>query len=65
MYLNEYITYEMFGAVGDGVHNDMPAIAAAHEEANRLHLPVRAKEGADYYISPKAVTARVMTDTCW
>jgi len=65
MYLNEYITYEMFGAVGDGVHDDMPAIAAAHAEANRLHLPVRAKEGASYYISPKAVTARVMTDTCW
>ena len=36
----EYITYEMFGAAGDGVQDDMPSIRKAHEEANRLHLPV-------------------------
>lgn len=63
--MDRFITYEQFGAVGDGIHDDMPAIAAAHAEANRLDLPVRAREGAVYYISPKAVTATVMTDTCW
>ena len=51
--MNEFITYEAFGAIGDGVTDDMPAIAKAHAEANRLGLPVKAKEGAVYYISPK------------
>ena len=36
----EFITYEMFGAVGDGVTDDMPAIAKAHEEANQCNKPV-------------------------
>ncbi len=61
----EYITYEMFGAVGDGVTDDMPAISAAHTEANRLSLPVKAKEGAVYYISPKDCSAIVQTSTDW
>ena len=52
-----YITYEQFGAVGDGRTDDMDAIIKAHEEANRLGLPVRAKEGAADYIAPKAKTA--------
>lgn len=61
----EFITYEMFGAVGDGVADDMPAIAAAHEEANKQKLPVKAKEGAVYYISPKDCTAQIQTSTDW
>lgn len=61
----EFITYEMFGAVGDGVTDDMPAIAKAHAEANRLGLPVKAKEGAVYYISSQACTAEVQTSTDW
>ena len=60
-----YITYEQFGAVGDGRADDMDAIINAHEEANRLGLPVRAKEGAAYYIAPKAKTAVIETDTDW
>ena len=63
--MTQYITYEMFGAVGDGRTDDMPAIVRAHEEANRLKLPVKAKEGAVYYISPKDATAMVRTDTDW
>ena len=59
------ITYEAFGAAGDGVQNDMPAIVAAHEEANRLGLVVRAKEGAVYFIAPQAATAVIRTDTDW
>jgi len=65
MIMSEFITYEPFGAVGDGIHDDMPAITAAHEEANRLALPVRAKEGAVYYISPKNATAIVKTSVNW
>lgn len=61
----EYITYEMFGAAGDGVQDDMPAIIQAHGEANQLHLPVKAKEGAVYYISPKDQTAIVQTSVDW
>lgn len=63
--MTEYITYEMFGAVGDGIADDMPALVSAHEEANRRCLPVRAKAGAVYYISPKDRTAVIMTDTDW
>ena len=61
----DFITYEMFGAVGDGVTDDMPAIAKAHEEANRCCKPVRAKAGATYYISPKALTAVIQTNVDW
>ncbi len=63
--MNEFITYEQFGAVGDGVTDDMPAIAKAHDEANRLGLPVKAKEGAVYYISPKECPATVQTSVDW
>lgn len=61
----QYITYEQFGAAGDGRTDDMPAIVRAHEEANRQKLPVKAKEGAVYYISPKEATAVVQTSTDW
>lgn len=63
--MNEFLTYETFGAVGDGVTDDMPAIVRTHAEANRLALPVRAKEGATYYISPKNATATVQTSVDW
>ncbi len=63
--MNEFLTYEAFGAAGDGVTDDMPAIVRTHDEANRLGLPVRAKEGAIYYISPKNATATVKTSVDW
>lgn len=59
------ITYEQFGAVGDGRADDLPAIVKAHQEANRLHLPVKARAGAVYYLSPKDLTATVQTSTDW
>lgn len=40
--MEEFLTYEQFGAIGDGVADDMPAIVRTHAEANRLGLPVRA-----------------------
>lgn len=63
--MKEYLTYEEFGAVGDGVHDDMPAIAETHKQAGALGVPVKAKEGAVYYISPKNATAFVTTSVDW
>ena len=60
-----FITYEAFGAVGDGVHDDLPAIIAAHEEANRLGLPVKAREGALYYTGTQPRSAIIQTDVDW
>lgn len=63
--MQEYVTYEAFGATGNGVQDDMPSIQKAHEEANRLHLPVKAREGAVYYVSPRKQTALVRTSVDW
>ena len=41
------VTYERFGAVGDGSHDDMEAIQKAHQFAREVELPVRAREGAN------------------
>ena len=61
----EYITYEEYGAKGDGRHDDMPAIVAAHDAANAKGLPVKAKAGATYYIGSGLLTASIRTDTDW
>lgn len=58
-----FVTYEDFGAVGDGIADDMAAIVTCHEYANAHTLPVRAKDGATYYIGGKDMTAFIMTDT--
>gem|GEM_PF-6827515 len=42
----EVVTYEAFGAAGDGVHDDLPAIREAHESANSQGLPVKTKPTA-------------------
>lgn len=59
----KYVCYEDFGAKGDGVHDDMPAIVAAHNYANEQGLPVRATDGACYYIGGGALTATIKTST--
>ena len=56
------VSYEDFGAVGDGVADDLDAIVAAHAAANELGLPVRARDGATYYVGGAAKTAQVRTD---
>lgn len=58
-----FVTYEEFGAVGDGKNDDMPAIVACHDFANANGLDVRAKDGAEYYIGGKAISAKIMTNT--
>ncbi len=66
----KYVTYEEFGAVGDGVTEDYAAIWRAHEYANENALPVKAKDGATYYIHDPRVdgevkTAIIKTDVDW
>lgn len=58
----KYVTYERFGAVGDGFHDDQHAIVRAHEAANKWNVPVRAGKGKTYYIGPGAEVAVIRTD---
>ena len=58
----EYLTYEQFGAKGDGVTDDFHAIMATHAAANEKGLPVRATDGKTYYIGNTIGPAVVCTD---
>ena len=57
------VYYREFGARGDGVNDDIDAIAEAHDFANAHGLPVRADGDATYYIGGKDRTAVIQTDT--
>ena len=59
--MERFLTYEQFGAKGDGLTDDFDAIIATHEEANRTGTPVKAKDGAKYLIK-KIGTATIKTD---
>jgi hypothetical protein len=63
--MDTFVTYEQFGAVGDGIADDLEAIVKAHAYANTNHLPVRSDPKACYYLSGRALTAIVKTDTDW
>lgn len=58
----KYVTYEQFGAVGDGIHDDQAAIIAAHAAANEQGLPVKANDHATYYIGNGTESAIIETD---
>lgn len=58
----KYLTYEQFGAMGDGVTDDFPAIIATHAAANEKGLPVKAAGGKTYYIGNTPGTAVIRTD---
>jgi hypothetical protein len=60
---NGVIRYSDLGAKGDGKTDDIDAIAAAHAFANQQGLPVKADDGATYFISGKNRTAVIRTDT--
>lgn len=60
-----YVTYEQFGAVGDGMTCDFEAIIAAHRFANANNRPVRANQSAIYYIGQGGRTAEIQTNTYW
>lgn len=57
------VRYSDFGTAGDGKKDDADAIVAAHAFANQHELPVKADEGAKYYIGGKDRTAIICTDT--
>ncbi len=61
----DYVTYEDFGAIGDGKADDLLAIVNTHAYANEKGLSVFANETATYYIGGKSKTATIMTDTDW
>ena len=65
-----YVTYEEFGAVGDGVTDDFAAIYKAHEYANENGLSVKASDEAHYYIHDPRIDGEVQsviikTDVNW
>lgn len=59
------VTYEKFGAAGDGLTDDLPAICAAHDYANQHGLSVHSNPGATYHLGRRALTAIIQTDTDW
>ena len=59
------VDYETFGAQGDGVADDMPAICKAHDYANAHGLRVRSKADATYHLGGQPLTAIIATDTDW
>lgn len=61
----DYVTYEDFGAVGDGNTDDFEAVIRTHEYANENNLTVFANETAIYYIGGADKTAYIKTDTSW
>lgn len=60
---SKIVNYSSFGAKGDGKTDDMEAIVATHDYANKHGLKVNADEGATYYIGGKDLTAIIQTDT--
>ena len=63
--MQKLVSYEDFGAKGDGVADDSAAIQAAHAYANAHALPVKSKAGAAYNLGSKPFTATIATDTDW
>ncbi|MBP5224690.1 MAG: hypothetical protein J6Z38_03825, partial [Lachnospiraceae bacterium] len=62
---NRPVSYKEFGAVGDGVHDDLAAVIEAHAYANAHHLPVKGDKGAVFYFGTHKTTAVIGTDTDW
>ena len=62
----KYVSYEEFGAVGDGVTDDFEAIEAAHNYANLYGLTVKTKSDATYYVGEKFTREiQIKTDVDW
>ena len=67
----DYVTYEDFGAVGDGKTEDFEAIYKAHEYANAHGLAVKGTPGKTYYIRDTKLgtdtvhIAKIRTNVDW
>lgn len=65
------LTYELFGAVGDGKTNDYGSIKKTHDFANNLYLStgklvtVYGSSGKTYYIGECSDTIDVITNVDW
>lgn len=59
----EIVRYRDHGAIGDGKVDDFEALVKAHENANKRGLPVKADDGATYYIGGAKRTIAIQTDT--
>lgn len=59
-----YVTYDQFGAVGDGVTDDYLKIKECHDYANENNLPVKASK-KNYFISDVPTSIPVKTPTDW
>ncbi|MBR5139881.1 MAG: hypothetical protein IKV16_02385, partial [Clostridia bacterium] len=58
------VNYEMFGAHGEGdLYNDVPAIRACHEYANKYGHNVVLNKGKTYYIGPTNLTETIHIKT--
>ncbi len=62
---SKHVTYESFGAVGDGVTDDLPAIFQAHAYANEHELSIQSRPDATYHLGRQALTAIIATNTDW
>ena len=51
---DDYVTYEAFGATGNGVTDDLPAICAAHAHANAHGLSVVTRPDATYHLGRRS-----------
>ena len=66
----KFVTYEEFGAIGDGIADDFQALRAAHAYANENGLPVYGTTGKKYRIHDTLIDGKVesisiQTDTDW
>ena len=64
-YYTSIITYEEYGAKGDGKTNDAAAIKAAHLAANAGGQTVVAKDGATYYVGALTDAIPIRTNVNW
>ena len=61
----QFVNYEQFGAVGDGVADDAEAIRKAHDYANEHGLKVLANPDGKYRIGAVEKSIEIKTDTDW